>query len=100
MLLLLLGACNLPGTFFLCDHICCIAAYIRVRPALADEGRYFVRVPKGTIVDHFAADHIRGLVSMHAGVQLNVSHNAAIMQVPIAIFLLLMSRWNEILRTH
>lgn len=40
---------------------CCPAAWVRVRPAYAGEGRYFVRVPEGTNKDRFAfeADNMR-----------------------------------------
>jgi hypothetical protein len=36
--------------------VCSLAAYVRVRPAFAGEGRYFVRVPEGTNKERFAFD--------------------------------------------
>lgn len=44
------------GSFLLCVVFASPAAVVRVRPAFAGEGRYFVRVPEGTNRGRFAFD--------------------------------------------
>jgi hypothetical protein len=51
------GAETLTGAAPACCVVCaCPAAVVRVRPAFAGEGRYFVRVPEGTNRNRFAFD--------------------------------------------